>query len=172
MKKITLILISLFAISCNCKKNSVENKAQQEVKTTLTSNCPEDGKCIVTVSKNKKIEILRDAFGKIYYEMADSELRSVIKYEYTRNALQGTQDSGYREEVIFELDNKIKDANYIDTALVNQKLLFGRFCFCRGQTGYYQITKGAINLKNSGLTVNFTTTEVPQIINSFTIDLK
>ena len=173
MKNIFLIVACFFIFGCSCKKpNTDSSKVENELISTITSACPEDGKCTATVYKNKKIDLLRDSLGKVYYEMSDSETTSVVKYEYVRTPLKDTQDSGYREEIIFELNNNEKEVSYSDTNLVNQKFLFGRFCFCRGQTGYYQITKGSLNIKDSKLNVDFLTTEVPQIIKSFSIELK
>lgn len=173
MKKIALLVASFFVVSCSSKKpNTDTEKVEKEITSTITSNCPEDGKCTATVYKNKKIDLLKDSIGKFYYQMSDSESTSVIKYEYIRNPLKGVQDSGYREEIVFELNKNDNVINYADYELSKQKFLFGRFCFCRGQTGYYQITKGNIQLKDSKLTVAFSTSEVPQIITSFTIDLK
>lgn len=173
MKKIILLFASFIIISCSCKKATLDNKKKQnELTTNVTSNCPDDGTCNAIVYKNKKIDLLMDNLGKPYYQMSESTDKYVVKYEYIRTPLESTQDSGYREEIVFELNNNDKEANYSDIELVNQHFLYGRFCFCRGQTGYYQITKGNVSLKNSKLKVDFSTTEVPQIIKSFSLNIK
>jgi hypothetical protein len=173
MKKISFIFACIFVFSCNCKKPITNsNNVADEIVSKITSICPEDGKCTAVIFKRKKIELIRDQFGKLYYQMRDSETTYVVKYDYIRNPLPDTQDSGYREEIVFELNNIEQELNYTDFELSNQKFLFGRFCFCRGQTGYYPIFKGNINLKNSKLNIDFSTTEVPQVIKSFEIDLK
>jgi hypothetical protein len=55
-------------------------------------------------------------------------------------------------------------------------MLFGRFCFCKGQTGYYKVEQGTLNLiykKNVvDFTLDFTVTKVPQIIKSIKATVK
>jgi hypothetical protein len=52
---------------------------------------------------------------------------------------------------------------------------FGRFCFCRGQTGYYKVEEGKLNLKKTNdtiaLNLDFTITKVPQIIKTITTSI-
>ena len=47
-------------------------------------------------------------------------------------------------------------------------MLFGRFCFCRGATGYYKVKEGNLKLKKINetyqLDFDFKINEVPQII--------
>ena len=78
----------------------------------------------------------------------------------------------FNQEVIIEL----KNGN--DTGEPNQSapLLFGRFCFCRGQTGYYKISHRDLSItkKSNVQTVDldFKIDEVPQIIKHITFTLK
>lgn len=169
MKTLLLISISLFLNSCSCKKNVVDNQETTMTKSiTLQSDCPTDGKCSVEIFPNKSMNIQTDGTGAMYNQLVDSKETSVIVYQYNRDVPEGLQDGNYREEIIFEIKNS--DTNLVASGnyLQQTKMLFGRFCFCRGQTGYYKVTDGNLNLiqKENSITfdLNFTVTEVPQII--------
>ena len=162
-KKIVLLFVVMSVLSCNCKKATAQQKT-----ATLTSECPKDGTCTIKIIKNKSIVIKKDEFGSVFYTLEGSTSKKVVQYTYNRTVKGDIQDANYREEVIFELDNKAKNINLSDVALENTKLLFGRFCFCRGQTGNYTINQGKLTVTRSGkrkkVDLNFTTDKVPQVI--------
>ena len=81
------------------------------------------------------------------------------------------QDAGYREEIIFELDN-FDPIKLGSSSLQKTKMLFGRFCFCRGQTGYYKVTEGTFEIANQIATLQFKVSEVPQITNEIRFSLR
>jgi hypothetical protein len=169
MKILLLFSLSLFLSSCSCKKSVVDNQETAMTKTTtLQSDCPTDGKCSIEVFHNKSMNIQTDGTGAMYNQLVDSKETSVIVYQYNRDVPEGLQDGNYREEIIFEIKNS--DANLVATGndLQQTKMLFGRFCFCRGQTGYYKVSEGNLNLTQKGNSItfdlNFTVNEVPQII--------
>lgn len=168
MKTLLLFSLSLFLNSCSCKKSTVDNQETIMTKTTaLQSDCPTDGKCTVAIFPNKSMNIQTDGTGAIYNQLIDSKETSVVLYQYNRDVPEGLQDANYREEIIFEIKNS--DTNRVASGndLQQTKMLFGRFCFCRGQTGYYKVTHGNLNLtqkdKSVSFNLNFTITEVPQI---------
>ena len=56
-----------------------------------------------------------------------------------------------------------------NSELKKVNLIFARFCYCKGQTGYYQVRKGNLIIKkeednNYHLHLTFKVDEVPQII--------
>ena len=167
MKKIFLIPFIAMIAACNCQKQT--NESNQEKKITSTSQCPDDGKCSIEIKEQKSLNVKTDEFGSTYYELVDDKTTSVIIYKYIRNTEEGLQDSNYREEIVFETDNA-NTVSLKNNDLQQTKMLFGRFCFCRGQTGYYKVTNGNLQLTNKGnkldFNLNFTVSQVPQIINS------
>ncbi|MGB5418674.1 MAG: hypothetical protein WBN21_07590, partial [Algibacter sp.] len=72
------------------------------------------------------------------------------------------------EEIFIELDQE--NLQFETTELIDKKLFFARWCYCKGQTGYYKINQGKLTvtkIDNSNYDVHlvFKIDEVPQIIN-------
>lgn len=155
----------LVLLSCGAKKSATKVAA-------LTSECPTDGNCNIELFENKSIAVKKDEFERLYYTMEDNSSTRVVKYTYTRKVKGEIQDAGYREEVVIEL----KNGNHSDAPNQSPTLLFGRFCFCKGQTGYYKIAHRDLSItrKSNVQTVdlNFKIDEVPQIIKHITFTLK
>lgn len=163
MKKaiyITALATALF--SCKSKKQVIT-----EPVISVTSECPKDGNCFVKLNAHKAIEIKTDEFGRLYYTLTDDETKSVYQYTYNRKVKGNLQDANYREEVIFEVSNQ-DNISLTNEALSQQKLLFGRFCYCKGQTGYYAVKQGKLSVakkeKQTSVDLHFMISEVPQII--------
>lgn len=163
MKKaiyITALAAALF--SCKSKKQTVTEPA-----ITVSSECPKDGDCSVKLNQHKAMELKTDEFGRLYYTLVDDETKSVYQYTYKRKVKGNLQDAQYREEVIFEVSHQ-NNISLANEALSQQKALFGRFCYCKGQTGYYAIKTGQLSVAKSqnktSVDLNFSISEVPQII--------
>lgn len=171
MRKLLIIPILTLITACNCQKK-VSDKSSEIKKDEIVTNstCPSDGKCTIEVIKNKSLEVKSDEFGSNYYTLTDNMNTSVVLYRYNRNVEEGLQDANYKEEIIFEINNNEKQLSFSDRDLQKTKMIFGRICFCRGQTGYYKVQSGKLFLENQKeeikLELNFKITEVPQIINS------
>ncbi len=174
MKKVLLLSLMLAVLSCNSKKSIVKND-KEIVKNVVVedkiSKCPEDGKCAVEIFKNKTLSVQKDEFDKLYYDLLPSTTTSVIQYKYKRNPPNETlKDGNYTEEITFEIDNSVTNLNLSNQDLQNTKMLFGRLCFCKGQTGQYKVNEGKIDLVKSNdvikFNLEFKINEVPQIINS------
>ncbi|WP_298118249.1 hypothetical protein [Flavobacterium sp.] len=172
MRKLLIIPILTLITACNCQKK-VSDKTSEIKKDEIVTNstCPSDGKCTIEVIKNKSLEVKSDEFGSNYYNLTDNMNTSVVLYRYNRNVEEGLQDASYKEEIIFEINNNEKQLSLSDRDLQKTKMIFGRICFCRGQTGYYKVQSGKLFLENQKeniiLDLNFKITEVPQVINSF-----
>lgn len=165
--KLPALCFSLFLfLSCGSKKH---HDAFDET-TTISQNlsCPENGSCMIELIKNKKINIKKDEFGKTYYSLEDDTSKNTIRYVYTLINDKNIQDSSYREEVVFEVNSDEMKINIADIELQKTKMLFGRFCFCRGATGYYKVMEGKLLLKKNKesytIDLGFRITEVPQIV--------
>lgn len=166
MKKALFILIFCTFYSCNCKKNTVLQGVENK-QFSIESECPENGKCTIELLKNKAINFKSDEFGTGYYTLEESATTSVIQYQYNRTVPEGLQDGNHKEEVLFEITYDDNEVSLTDSELQNTKMIFGRICFCRGQTGYYQITNGTLHLKKDAATISvdldFKITQVPQL---------
>lgn len=170
MRKIALLLVLLSVLSCKCKKVAAQTTA------VITSECPKDGTCTIQLSRNKSMVVKKDEFGSVFYTLEESTSKSVVQYTYKKTVKGDIQDANYREEIIFEIDNDTENINLSDVALENTQLIFGRFCFCRGQTGYYKINQGKLTVtKNANekvVDLNFKTDSVPQIIHHVAFSIK
>ncbi len=171
MKNIIPILLLLF-ISCKSNYMVCQHINQKAL------SCPENGECTIELIPNKSIEFNADNFGILYPVISDGE-KTLLKYTYKKNPIENTQDSNYTEIIYAELDKEFSELSLTNKDLQNVKLYFGRLCYCKGQTGYYPIKKGAFKVTKSGkntvnFNLNFDIEVVPQIISVLneTISLK
>jgi hypothetical protein len=174
MRKYASLLIIFLFISCNSKKGTLQ-AAMDKISLTK-ADCPEKATCTIKIVKNKSMDVKTDDFGRPYYKLAESTTNSVIQYEFNRGDEQKYSDSGYREVIIFEIDQTNPELALSGFALQGTKMLYGRFCFCRGTTGYYPVTDGNLTIKkqDSGLVLelDYKTGEIPQIIKSISAVIK
>lgn len=173
----TVWIIPLIALFLGCKSQKINtNTTPEKPMISTISACPEDGKCTLEIFKNKRLNVLSDQYGSIYYQMLDDADSSVIQYLYARNVPKEMQDGNYREEIVFDIKNSETNLSLSDNELHKTQMLFGRFCFCRGETGYYKVEKGTLNLtkkENSiDFSLQFTIDKVPQIIKTIQGGLK
>lgn len=157
---------------CKCPKATIS----ESNKSSIESVCPEEGKCTVELLRNKSLNVKADEFGSLYYQVSESNETSVLIYRYDKDVPKDLQDANYREEIIFEINNKTQTVSLSGKDLQQSKMLFGRFCFCRGQTGRYKVEEGTLNLKQEGDAVqfdlNFKVSQVPQLIQSIKATVK
>lgn len=164
MKFVSLYFLSIMAISCGSKHRSVTDNPI----SNITSTCPENGTCTFEVLKDKVLIVQKDDFGNLYPEILDGE-GIVLKFEFKRNQIPDIVDGNYSELLYMQLDSTQPDLKLESRDLQNVKLLFGRLCFCRGQTGYYKINNGVLSVtklesNTYKLHLDFKCEEVPQII--------
>lgn len=163
--RIFLTLLALISLQ-SCK--TLPNKETEKPTTNTESECPDNGSCTLATLIDSRLLIKNDEFGSLYAEVtAGSSI--VLKFEYERNKLKNTEDSGYREVVYLALDPKSMELNLQNQDLNQVGLIFGRFCFCRGQTGWYHISSGNLTIKKTAIKtyhiqLEFKTEEVPQVI--------
>jgi len=164
MRPLFLILFYLALVSCKTKQDLLVEKKD----TFYSTECPNDGTCTLELMPNKSIKTLYDDFGAIYVEIIDGA-SVVLKFEYKRNEIPNTMDSQYIEQVFMELDPNYMEVDLTDSELKNVNLLFARLCFCKGETGFYKIREGKLNIdktdeNNYQFHLIFKVNEVPQII--------
>jgi hypothetical protein len=171
-KKPLLIAALLILASCSCKKNTTALSA------SLLSECPKDGDCKIELFDGKTMVVKTTDTGSLYYELEENASKKVLKYTYNRKVKGNIQDASYREEVIFELNGNEEKSTFVDNSLQDTQLLFGRFCYCKGQTGYYKIDSGSLTVSKdketttTQINLNFKTEKVPQIIKAIAISIK
>lgn len=179
MKKIiVLLLIFLLVTSCKCKQSNATSEAEktQAMAPKAKTICPENGKCTVEIFRNTSLDIKTDDIGAIYYNKIDNPDTSVILYKYDRNVPKGLQDANYSEQIVFEINNNETALNLSGKELQQTKMLFGRFCFCRGAAGNFKVEDGNLVLtqKNNEIkfSLDFKVTKVPQLINAVSQTIK
>lgn len=178
MKKIIVLPFFILITCCCSKKNigKVENMYENKVGVEEKNNCPEDGVCTIEILKNKSLDIKKDEFDHIYFQEIDNNQTSIVKFQYQRNNEKGYSDGNYREEVLFEIINSDRILKLSDKDIQKTKMLFGRHCYCKGQAGYFLVQKGDLDLtkikEEYNINLQFTITEVPQIINKINTSIK
>ena len=171
-KKVSVFIMLLILASCGSKKSTAALSA------SLTSACPKDGDCKVEVFDKKSMVVKTTETSSLHYELEESTSKKVVKYTYNRKVKGDIQDASYREEIVFEINSDVEESAFVDESLQDVQLLFGRFCYCKGQTGYYKIDSGSLRIsknkemKTTQINLAFKTNKVPQIIEAITIALK
>ncbi|MBC7641851.1 MAG: hypothetical protein H7174_05860 [Flavobacterium sp.] len=161
-----LILSFILISSCIPKKKFLESEF-----SNIVYNCPNNGNCDLEILENKSL-LLNHDLGKLNYKLIDNKNKTVVRYQYSKDLDKSVVDGGYREEIIFEINSKNTDNKIFDVDLQKTKMLFGRFCFCRGQTGFYKIINGNLKIKKGkklNFKLNFKINEVPQIVNEIIV---
>ena len=156
-------------------------KTKSELSTAVTKqanskSCPENGNCSYDILKNKTIQIKTDNLGSMYPEIIGGS-GLVLKFEYKKGANTKYEDSSYREEIFIELDeNRLE---FTTDNFKQEKLFFARWCYCKGQTGYYKIQQGKlavtkIDKEMYHLQLSFNIEKLPQITEaiSYTFSLQ
>lgn len=148
--------------SCQTAKKASQEKALIKVDSTKNTSRR------MFLFKNKKLEVSENN-GSLSYVMVDDPKSNVIQVSYEKDMDKVAYDGGYREEVVFEFPNNVDEQNYADATLQNTKMLFGRYCFCRGKTGLYRVMEGELRLtavkKDPRFSLKFKINEVPQVLN-------
>ena len=171
-KKVSVVIMLLILASCGSKKSTAVLSA------SLTSACPKDGDCKVEVFDRKSMVVKTTETGSLHYELEESTSKKVVKYTYNRKVKGDIQDASYREEIVFEINSNVEESAFVDESLQDAQLLLGRFCYCKGQTGYYKIDSGSLRISKNKesetiqINLNFKTNKVPQVIESLAISLK
>ena len=153
----------LLIILTTCISNKELKYTEEAIESQL---CPQDGNCSYEVLKNQRITYNYSNLSKFYPSFSKGN-KHVFKFEYKRNNSPNIQDSSYREEVFIELDTNNLEIE--TTVFKGQKIIFARWCYCKGQTGYYKIEKGKLSVKKIKkntyqLKFTFKMDQVPQVI--------
>jgi hypothetical protein len=157
---IPLIVFGTFVTSC-CPTSKVNDK----VETLYKANRGEIDEYLNIVN-NKSITI-NESNGSFLHEFIDDVNYDIVEYVYESNMSQTETDGAYKEIVFFEIPKGDFELNLKDKSLQNVKLHFGRYCYCKGQTGLFPIRNGVLvasRKKNKlKLELQFEQSYVPQI---------
>jgi hypothetical protein len=159
MRLLYLILYSFLLINlsaCKCARKTSEGNVQTktEEKILLKVDSLKNTSRKIYLHKNKKLDI-SELNGSLIYKIEYSEKTSVIQFVYERDMDKVAYDGGYREEVVFEVPNDVPIQDYKDAGLQETKMLFGRYCFCRGKTGLYKVRQGKLHVVSSKKEIHF-----------------
>jgi hypothetical protein len=163
---IILLFFAVFFSGCCNQKKIVEEK------TILNTVSFKDGNETILLLNHKSLDTIHKN-GSLSYELKDNALTDVIRYTYEINMDQVQMDGGLREELLFEIPHGDFELRLSDGNLQNTKMLFGRYCYCRGQNGIFSITNGILDMsrKNEKLSINlnFAQDKVPQKIKAISL---
>tara|TARA_R100001377_G_scaffold73286_2_gene49220 strand:- start:48 stop:566 length:519 start_codon:yes stop_codon:yes gene_type:complete len=157
----------IFLIFISCGTNKMETNVISDPE--ISSFCPEDGTCTFEILNNKKLDITYYNINKPSPQVISGS-NIVIQFEYKRHEIPNSVDGNYSEFLYLELPKNKLEQQLKDVKLQEVKLLYGRICYCKGQTGYYKITQGMLSIKKHNsdniydFSLKFKTDEVPQII--------
>ena len=163
MRFLIITILSCFLLTQSSCKSI---KKPTEEKVLLKVDSLENGFKKLYLLKNKKIEI-SSLNGALTYKISDNSSTNVLLFDYAINQDQLAYDGGYREEIVFEVPNNGIENNYLNEELENTKMLFGRYCNCRGKNGLYKIREGKLHIisskKETHFNLKFKINEVPQV---------
>jgi len=129
---------------------------------------------------NTTLEIKEDAdgglVGGMYYHLVPKKGAEVISISYNKNADPNVMDDFYKEEVFLEVSNSLKEATLKDADLQKVKMLFGRFCYCKGETGYLKVNQGMLYFQRKGKSfsgqLDFKVENLPQLLEKVEFNIK
>lgn len=161
MRNLYAYCFVLILFSCKTKSDLtvINNHPSQHL-------CPEDGTCTFEVLQNHSLMVNYNKLGALNPTITDGD-KLVFKFEYKRNEIPDAVDSSYREELFVELD--YNNLEFETDDFKSQKVVFARWCYCKGQAGSYRINKGKLSVKKLKektyqLNLIFNTEKLPQVI--------
>jgi hypothetical protein len=155
------MLLVLF--SCSSKQSSPFK--------LIKHNAPNDGVVTLTRINDTSVKVQTDGIGMRYFELESKSDKTLIRAKYQVTTPEGTMDGGRTEELIFYWPN-IQSSQTIwegKDFLALQPLLM-RACFCRGEVGLFDISKGKLILdtKKRTFEMHFEVESGTQFFSSFT----
>lgn len=181
MKKILFLSLTALILGCTPVKHTLAETKTNEMtsKFIINSFCPIEGSCKVDRIPNVSLSVApveEGNRGEVFYELLPSENTDVVIYTYKKHTDDVLMDGFYREEIIFEVPKARQRLLLEHINLQDVKMIFGRFCYCKGETGYYKVKRGTADIKYSQkqikASINVNVLDVPQVTSkvSFTVD--
>jgi len=146
MKYFIISILGIYLLSsCACHKEKgiyIENP--YSISTTQATENIETTQSI-KVFPNHQIDYKKDNIGMGYYQIIPGD-KTVFLYVLDEKPVDKTlRDAGYKEEVIFEIEGRIKPMQLTDKELSKVKLLVGMHGFFK-RAGVYPVTKGQLKI--------------------------
>jgi len=158
---IAVISLFLFIVLASCGNRPTAQLDKINLKTTVFKN----GKETLALLKNKRLDTLT-VNGHLTYQITDNPTSDVLLFSYEKDMDKVEVDGGLREEVLFEIPKGDLALTFKDSDLQQTKMLFGRYCYCRGQNGIVKINDGTLNLSRKKevlhLNLEFHSNSIPQ----------
>jgi hypothetical protein len=139
--KVALISLSFFVLLASCS----HSKAVPQDKIILKTTSIQNGKETLTLLKNKSLDTAT-VNGYLSYQLKENPTTDVVRFSYEKDLDKAEVDGGLREEVLFEIQQSDFSLALTDAELQKTKMIFGRYCYCRGQNGIVPITDGNLNI--------------------------
>lgn len=167
--RLVILRIGLIALtvvfSCKSHINKLTNSDQLNKAASI---CPKGGHCSFKSALNTSVVFKIDEFNIGYVDYLEKKA-TLLTFEYIRDEIPNTVDDQYIERLYIELPPVPQALLLKDNALQQVHLLFERLCYCKGETGIYQINQGTLSLQPLGedrfhLKLTFKTSDVPHII--------
>lgn len=149
MMKNIIYIVLLSGITLGCKTKTPERTVKEQEPTQNDS--------MITIHDNTALNLKIDYIGSLYYELIPDEEFMVVSYRYEEQTPEGTMDGHYIEEIYFQVQKPIMASSISNALLADNKAIFNRQCFCRGEAGTFLITEGTLTLeeKKSNYTFQF-----------------
>ena len=160
-------LIILITLLTGCKSQLQPFDQVSEKRTFPTQNCPENGLCTIDMLPNSQLLLKKDDLGNNYLSIEKGN-NTVFKFVYTKSQIEDIADNFYSEHLYFEIKNADQSLHLKNEALKLVKMTYARFCYCKGQTGYFEVKNGSLDFEHTknglNLDAQFTIERIPQII--------
>jgi hypothetical protein len=158
---IVIISLSFFVLLSSCGHSKIVPQDKTILKTTAFQN----GKETLILLRNKSLDTVT-VNGYFTYQLKDNPSTDVVQFSYEEDLNKAAVDGGLREEVLFEIQQGDFSLTLSNTELQKTKMLFGRYCNCRGQNGIVLLTNGTLNLTRKKeellLALEFHSKKIPQ----------
>lgn len=155
----------LFAIVMGC--SSTKEQAAKDPIPPPRINCPEGGDCTFEVLQKSSLSLKNDQTGASYPEIEAGE-NVVVRYHFQKDSEPDAVDGSYSEYLYFEIPPGRVEMSIQDSDLQKVKMMYGRICFCKGESGYFPVRKGKLFVyQNEGdllVRASFSVPKIPQII--------
>lgn len=141
-----IIAIIAFSMLVACKSAPTYTTVQQ------LNSCATDFTCKEKLSKNSALEYKIAEYGNSTATITANEESMVVEITRDRIVDKNIQDASYREHFLIEMANPDKT---IGVSAI-RKFIFGKFCFCKGEAGYFEVKDFEVIYDSNGKVGRYT----------------
>jgi len=159
-------------MACAPKKHFLHlDKEIQHISQTQLKN----GHSTISLIPYRKAVLKKDAFNIGFVTTEKSE-GTLLKFEYIKQVPEHLADADYSEVVYINLQKDFSEINSNNPTATDSQILFGRFCYCKGQTGFYTVKNGDLLAKmitknRLKIALKFHLKQVPHLISNIQEDI-